>query len=77
MYIVRNLSVVGVQTRKQEFPYAKIECARFKGTDVRVFLDQRTIEGPVYKLAESCIEFVKKNIALRACIPGKWIWVSS
>ena len=26
--------------RKQFFPYAKIECARFKGTDKRVFLDQ-------------------------------------
>jgi len=50
--------------RKQQFPYAKIECARFKGTDKRIFLDQRTIEGPIHKLAEPCIDFVKKNIAL-------------
>jgi ATP-dependent DNA helicase RecG len=50
--------------RKHEFPYAKIECARFKGADKRVFLDQQTIEKPIHKLAESCLDFVKKNIAL-------------
>ena len=49
---------------KHEFPYAKIECARFKGADKRVFLDQQTIEKPIHKLAEPCLDFVKKNIAL-------------
>ncbi len=52
------------QVRKQAFPYAKIECARFKGADKRLFLDQQTIEKPIHKLAEPCIDFVKKNIAL-------------
>lgn len=50
--------------RKQQFPYAKIECARFKGMDNRLFLDQITIEKPIHKLAAPCLDFVKKNIAL-------------
>lgn len=54
--------------RKRFFPYAKIECARFKGTDTRVFLDQATIEGPIYAAVEPCLAFVKKNIALSSKI---------
>jgi len=54
--------------RKQFFPYAKIECARFKGTDRRVFLDQATIEGPIQDSVEPCMAFIKKNIALGATI---------
>jgi predicted HTH transcriptional regulator len=54
--------------RKQLFPYAKIECARFRGTDKRVFLDQSTIEGPIHDSVEPCITFIKKNIALGSTI---------
>jgi predicted HTH transcriptional regulator len=50
--------------RKQLFPYAKIECARFKGTDTHVFLDQMSIDGPIYAAVEPCMAFIKKNIAL-------------
>mgnify|MGYP006287906663 CR=1 FL=1 len=46
------------------FPYAKIECARFKGTDTKVFLDQATIDGPIHASVEPCIAFIKRNIAL-------------
>ena len=53
---------------KQNFPYAKIECARFKGTDKRVFLDQLTIEGPIHDSVEPCMAFIKKNIALGSTI---------
>ncbi len=54
--------------RKQFFPYAKIECARFKGTDKRVFLDQLTIDGPIHDSVEPCMTFTKKNIALGSII---------
>jgi len=47
---------------------AKIECARFKGTDKRVFLDQSTIEVPVHAAVEPCMTFIKKNIALGSTI---------
>lgn len=54
--------------RKRFFPYAKIECARFKGTDKRVFLDQLTIESPIHDSIEPCMAFIKKNIALGSTI---------
>ncbi|SPD71997.1 putative transcriptional regulator [uncultured Desulfobacterium sp.] len=54
--------------RRRYFPYAKIECARFKGTEKRVFLDQTTIEGPIYAAVEPCMAFIKKNIALGSTI---------
>jgi predicted HTH transcriptional regulator len=54
--------------RKQFFPFAKIECARFKGIDKRVFLDQLTIEGPIHDSVEPCLTFIKKNIALGSTI---------
>jgi len=50
--------------RKRLFPYAKIECARFKGTDTKVFLDQASIDEPIYAAIEPCLTFIKKNIAL-------------
>ena len=54
--------------RKQLFPYAKVECARFKGTDTSVFLDQMSIECPIYAAVEPCLAFIKKNIALSSQI---------
>jgi predicted HTH transcriptional regulator len=50
--------------RKRLFPYAKIECARFKGADTDTFLDQATIDAPIHRSVEPCIAFIKKNIAL-------------
>ena len=54
--------------RKHLFPYAKIECARFKGSATRIFLDQMTIEGPIHAAVEPCLTFIKKNIALSSRI---------
>ncbi len=54
--------------KKQYFPYAKIECARFKGSNKNVFLDQLTIEEPLFAAIEPCITFIKKNIALGSTI---------
>ena len=54
--------------RKRYFPFAKIECARFKGADRQVFLDQMTIDAPIHATIEPCMTFIKKNIALGATI---------
>ncbi|MBI9083882.1 MAG: putative DNA binding domain-containing protein [Desulfobacterales bacterium] len=54
--------------RKRFFGHAKIECARFKGTDKQVFLDQATIDAPVHAAVEPAMAFIKKNIALGATI---------
>lgn len=54
--------------RKKLFPFAKIECARFKGTTTSVFIDQATIDVPIYLAAAECIAFIKRNIALGSTI---------
>jgi len=50
--------------RKRFFPCVKIECARFKGTETKVFLDQATIDEPIHATIEPCMAFIKRNIAL-------------
>jgi len=54
--------------RKRYFPYAKVECARFKGKEPRTFLDQATIDEPIHAAAEPCMAFIKKNISLGSTI---------
>lgn len=45
------------------FPYAKIECARFKGTVPGNFIDQKTIIGNVALQAEQAYRFVLRHIS--------------
>ena len=54
--------------RVRRFPFAKIECARFKGVTMDVFIDQATVNLPLHKVPEACMAFVKRNIALSARI---------
>ncbi|MCD6224740.1 MAG: hypothetical protein J7K32_04315 [Deltaproteobacteria bacterium] len=54
--------------RKRFFPYAKIECARFKGTEPGVFIDQLSITEPIFKAAKICMSFIKRNIVLSSTI---------
>jgi predicted HTH transcriptional regulator len=50
------------------FPFAKIECARFKGKTMDIFIDQATIDLPVHRSPEACMAFIQKNIALSSTI---------
>ena len=52
------------------FPFAKTQCAVFKGTDRTVFLDKREYTGPIYKQIESAVDFVLRNIRLGMTIDG-------
>ena len=52
------------------FPFAKIQCALFKGTERVVFIDKRDFERPLYKQIEEAYEFVLKHINLGAEISG-------
>ncbi len=54
--------------RQKILPFAKVECARFKGTTMDVFLDQATIDHPVHQAPEAAMAFIKRNIALSATI---------
>lgn len=49
--------------RKQVFPYAKIECARFKGRTTSVMIDQQTIDVPVFAQPEEAMKFIMRNIS--------------
>lgn len=51
------------ELRKQLFPYAKIECARFKGTTPGNFIDQKSIDTNVALQAEQAYQFVLRHIS--------------
>lgn len=51
------------EVRKQLFPYAKIECARFKGTIPGNFIDQKTIDENIGIQAEQAYQFVLRHIS--------------
>jgi len=49
--------------RQKLFPYAKIECARFKGITPGNFIDQKTITGNIALQAENCYQFILRHIS--------------
>lgn len=74
--IVKNLDGILVPTNafvlltNNTFPFAKIQCALFKGTERVIFIDKRDFEGPLYEQIEEAYEFVLKHINLGAEING-------
>ena len=51
------------ELHQELFPYAKIECALFKGTVPGNFIDQKTITGNVAIQAEQAYQFVLRHIS--------------
>lgn len=74
--VVKNMDGTLVPTNafvlltNNTFPFAKIQCALFKGTERVVFIDKREFEGPLYEQIEEAYEFVLKHINLGAEISG-------
>jgi ATP-dependent DNA helicase RecG len=56
--------------RETLFPYAKVECALFKGNDSSHFLDQKTIDLPLALQPEETLDFVKRHINESGIIEG-------
>jgi predicted HTH transcriptional regulator len=56
--------------KNKYFPYAKIECARFKGTSTEVFIDQKTFDSNIAQQAEDAYEFVLRHINKGAKVEG-------
>ena len=56
--------------KNEIFPYAKIECARFKGTSSYEFIDQKTVAGNIAVQAESAYDFVLRHINKGATVKG-------
>ncbi len=44
------------------FPFAKTQCAVFKGTERNVFLDKQEFTGPIYEQIVGATDFVLRNI---------------
>lgn len=51
------------ELKKQTFPYAKIECARFKGIVPGNFIDQKTINLNIGEQAEQAYQFILRHIS--------------
>jgi predicted HTH transcriptional regulator len=56
--------------RKELFPYAKIECARFKGITSGEFIDQKTIEENISFQAEGAYDFILRHVNKGATVKG-------
>ena len=56
--------------RNKYFHYAKIECARFKGTQSGEFIDQKSITGNISEQSEEAYNFVLRHINKGASIEG-------
>lgn len=52
------------------FPFAKIQCARFKGTDRSVFIDRKEYHGSIFHQLESTYNFILDHIHLSARFEG-------
>jgi ATP-dependent DNA helicase RecG len=50
--------------------YARIKCARFKGTDMDIFIDQKEFTGPIYRQVEEAMKFAHTYIALSGKVEG-------
>ncbi len=53
-----------------KLPHVTVKCARFKGTDMRVFLDRKEYSGDLFTQLEQMEGFVKNHISLRGEIKG-------
>ncbi|UBM62787.1 putative DNA binding domain-containing protein [Candidatus Sulfidibacterium hydrothermale] len=60
----------GDPLRNALFPYAKIECARFKGTTPGNFIDQKTIDTPLSLQAEEAYKFILRHISQGSTYEG-------
>jgi predicted HTH transcriptional regulator len=58
------------EIREKLFPYAKIECARFKGNIPGDFIDQKTIDEPVSFQAEEAYSFILRHISKSSTYKG-------
>ena len=56
--------------KRKFFPYAKIECARFKGSEPGVFIDQKTIDEPLSFQPELAYQFILRHISQGSSFEG-------
>ena len=59
-----------LEGKLDDYPYATVQCAVFKGTERNIFIDRKEFKGPIYKEVEDAYNFVLQNIKLGAYIEG-------
>ena len=67
-YFLTNLGMLFSIHKNDYFPLVKIECARFKGENTKIFLDQATFDEDIIESIENTMKFIKRNIRLGATI---------
>lgn len=58
------------ELRQSIFPFAKVECARFRGTNFEEFIDQKTVFTNISTQAEEAYNFVLRHINKSAEVKG-------
>ena len=51
---------------QQYYPQAGLEMARFRGAEARDFLDKRSAAGPIWKLYDEALAFLRRNLPIEA-----------
>jgi predicted HTH transcriptional regulator len=60
----------GFESRKELFPYSKIECARFKGTSTDIRIDDKTITEHIGRQPEEALRFIQRHVNSSSLIEG-------
>lgn len=58
------------ESRKELFPYSKIECARFKGTSSDIRIDDKTITEQIGRQPEEALRFIQRHVNSSSLIEG-------
>ena len=59
-----------LEGKLDDYPYATVQCAVFKGNVRNVFIDRKEFKGAIYEQVENAYNFVLQNIKLGAYIEG-------
>ncbi|NUQ82572.1 MAG: putative DNA binding domain-containing protein [Bacteroidetes bacterium] len=60
----------GYESRKDLFPYSKIECARFKGTSTDTKIDDKTITEQIGEQPAEALKFIQRHVDQASVIEG-------
>lgn len=59
-----------LEGKLDDYPYATVQCAVFKGNVRNIFIDRKEFKGAIYEQVENSYNFVLQNIKLGAYIEG-------
>lgn len=69
--LLNGAAVLFGRPEKIDYPQLEVKMGWFKGTDDRIFLDNRHVQGNVFKLIDESMAFCFKHLNLSAKISGK------